>query len=793
MNGLSFFVGLMQTSVVLFVAGLLLRILRTRDPAAAVRVGTVGLCGSLLLMLLYWMDAPRLWVTQLELRSSQAQVVMDGSTAAANSGTEGNRNERERRHAMGDSSRSTAISKSHDGSEQESYQGLPLLRMLSALRTTDFSAQSDAASTSNATRVVSWAGAAVAAWMVILGFGIVVGILATVHLHHSGVRISSDEWRRRFPNQCQGVEKRFIESSWIHAPCVTCYGGRTIYLPQDWRRWPAEQLAISIDHERAHLLRRDPWGRFFANVCMVIQCANPFAWWVYRGVVLSQEMAADRKASDGQSINYARNLGRLALRLDAPRRSGTAEKRRLGFFEQFLGSGFVSVSSNHLIRRIEMLTKYPLGSGMRRLRVFAVVCTVSMTVGFAAWTVQADPPTTPEESDGALARSAEERSAASTSEAGIPVERVAALPRRGEQAEPSLFQEEAFQPWDRLEPSETGFAALRVDRLLKHPAFQDSVPDLVNPVLEFGWRTFTTDDAGPNRESLGLGLDNIDHVIAAIDFSVSKTEREEGDSDNNSELKLSSDGGLVRFKEAVQHDPIRAAISVPKVVQLLISNGVKRDEHPGGLAINVFAEEILDGVFTDGSTTNELGFPLSDDEVDTATFRRIQQAWNAVDGGMAAASFTLPSTLGFVEDKRDRHADQILSHAASMGVGIDVPDSGPAQIRIAFVPRSGVEAEQLQRKLDAGFDLLKRELNERGADSEESEASQAVMRKQALAILDSSMTATIKVEINSDGVESGAVGLEQEAAETDDKGEELECVLMTFEVPLESLLMLSML
>lgn len=98
----------------------------------------------------------------------------------------------------------------------------------------------------------------------------------------------------------------------------------------------------------------------------------------------------------------------------------------------------------------------------------------------------------------------------------------------------------------------------------------------------------------------------------------------------------------------------------------------------------------------------------------------------------------------------------------------------------------------MQGKLDAGFGLLKRELNELSTDSEKAEASKADMRKQAVAILDSRVTATIKVESDSDGVESVDASKDQEASETDVEGEELECVLMTLEVPLQSLLMLSM-
>ncbi len=50
MSGLTLLIGFLQTTVVWLVTGLLLRLLRKRDPAAAARVGMLGLVGSFVLV-----------------------------------------------------------------------------------------------------------------------------------------------------------------------------------------------------------------------------------------------------------------------------------------------------------------------------------------------------------------------------------------------------------------------------------------------------------------------------------------------------------------------------------------------------------------------------------------------------------------------------------------------------------------------------------------------------------------------------------------------------------------------
>ena len=84
--------------------------------------------------------------------------------------------------------------------------------------------------------------------------------------------------------------------------------------------------------------------------------------------------------------------------------------------------------------------------------------------------------------------------------------------------------------------------AIGVNRLLKHPILGRSEINLVDPVLDSGWQALSTSSAASHQEALGLGLGwsgprmvwaldglglgNIDHLIAVIDFTLSKQKTE---------------------------------------------------------------------------------------------------------------------------------------------------------------------------------------------------------------------------------------------------------------------------
>src|SRR5262245_27308259 len=55
-----------------------------------------------------------------------------------------------------------------------------------------------------------------------------------------------------------------------------------ILLPEGWDRWSAARLAVVLDHERAHMGRRDPLVRYLALLNRAVFWFHPLAWWLER-------------------------------------------------------------------------------------------------------------------------------------------------------------------------------------------------------------------------------------------------------------------------------------------------------------------------------------------------------------------------------------------------------------------------------------------------------------------------------------------------------------------------------
>ncbi len=132
-------------------------------------------------------------------------------------------------------------------------------------------------------------GAILALWLMLGG----------LHLH--GIR------RRSVLRGTDEAGYPILESPDISQPC--CFGllYPVICLPHaqdtsmDWTH--------VIRHESAHLQRRDPWSRTFANVMLPLFYIQPFYWLVRRQAIVSSEYLADElAASRSDRVSYAAGL-----------------------------------------------------------------------------------------------------------------------------------------------------------------------------------------------------------------------------------------------------------------------------------------------------------------------------------------------------------------------------------------------------------------------------------------------------------------------------------------------------
>ncbi|MDE0864834.1 MAG: hypothetical protein OSA98_13670, partial [Rubripirellula sp.] len=91
----------------------------------------------------------------------------------------------------------------------------------------------------------------------------------------------------------------------------------------------------------------------------------------------------------------------------------------------------------------------------------------------------------------------------------------------------------------------------------------------------------------------GLGLENIDHLIAVIDFPLSKQKREP-ESDQKSTLEIGSCLRLLSLMVPVDHDAIRNAIHVANVGSIIEALRAKDETEAGDESFGDLAMKLLE-------------------------------------------------------------------------------------------------------------------------------------------------------------------------------------------------------
>ncbi len=134
--------------------------------------------------------------------------------------------------------------------------------------------------------------AGVAVWW-LLGFVRVTGMVAssTEHSTYAGVAV----------RMCAGLKM----------PAVAA--GPVILLPATADEWPAERLEMVLDHELAHVRRRDLWWRLVGTLACCLYWFHPLAWWAAAQQRKESEMSCDDQVLRGRSAeHYAENLVAVA-------------------------------------------------------------------------------------------------------------------------------------------------------------------------------------------------------------------------------------------------------------------------------------------------------------------------------------------------------------------------------------------------------------------------------------------------------------------------------------------------
>ncbi len=90
---------------------------------------------------------------------------------------------------------------------------------------------------------------------------------------------------------------------------------RTVFVPPDWQRWPAQARELAMYHELAHASRADGWAQLLQVVARAIYFFHPLVWMLWRLAGDYREMACDdtaRQAARMSPLEYSRQLQQLA-------------------------------------------------------------------------------------------------------------------------------------------------------------------------------------------------------------------------------------------------------------------------------------------------------------------------------------------------------------------------------------------------------------------------------------------------------------------------------------------------
>ena len=88
----------------------------------------------------------------------------------------------------------------------------------------------------------------------------------------------------------------------------------TIFLPADAAAWPADRRRAVLEHELAHIRRRDPVTHLLARIALSFHWWNPIAWLAWKQFLREQERSADDLVLAGgtRATDYASHLVDIA-------------------------------------------------------------------------------------------------------------------------------------------------------------------------------------------------------------------------------------------------------------------------------------------------------------------------------------------------------------------------------------------------------------------------------------------------------------------------------------------------
>lgn len=496
---------------------------------------------------------------------------------------------------------------------------------------------------------------------------LLLGIQLAFRLTTQGVCLPATQWPLTVRNfylahsdKVQNVTIKVHEA--IGSPCVHAFSRNTIFVPPGFLKWSEEEAVSAFAHEFAHLRRRDSLWRFLGEICLSLVALHPLSHLMRRNAVLAQELATDLLAAEllGSPRRYQLGLSRLLLRFD----------RQLNGFDRRVGYGVgVSVFSSSLIRRIEMLGQgQKIKAGARKKLTCALF--VSACVGVVlcgSWGVVADEPP-----------------------------RVAALPKSSDKkVEPKLFARS--KQWIPANMNaRSGYLRLDVTALQ-----ETSSGKMAMQLLELTSKAAQAElfGSGDTKFSdFGFKLNEIEQIEASIQGSLQVNRQEESTEPDSKPHKfnLSFGGNGLRMKT-------RNSVDWPSLVRSLNTSLFGPDPNViAKLAESLEASETLTIVPKESESDSVSNITVSLQSIwdlcDGGIGAAVVQVPDADKVLQELANQTSQDEL----EPAQQRALQIFKSTSAVGLGIDaVEDRAGFAFRIVFLAKAGTDAEQLLVAIEA--------------------------------------------------------------------------------------------
>jgi len=116
------------------------------------------------------------------------------------------------------------------------------------------------------------------------------------------------------PGNHHFYDKVFISSA-VYLPITFGYFRKKIYVPETWDSWSSDRKTYILNHEMAHIKRRDSILSLFQIIAQALYFFHPLIWILGARLKSYREMACDDMASGGRidnRIEYSRILVNIA-------------------------------------------------------------------------------------------------------------------------------------------------------------------------------------------------------------------------------------------------------------------------------------------------------------------------------------------------------------------------------------------------------------------------------------------------------------------------------------------------